>query len=85
MVALVTDPNGTADIKQVSIEVAGSPSGAFLYDDGSHGDITPGDGFFMQVIPGLQPGIPQMRTILELVASDFTNESSLTWPYLDVK
>lgn len=51
--AKVQDPDGLADIEYVRLWVTRNPfDAAYLYDDGTHGDETAGDGIYTQVIFG---------------------------------
>ncbi|MBN2055822.1 hypothetical protein JW905_12915 [bacterium] len=62
----------------------GIPSGVFLYDDGGHGDLDPGDGFFADGydIPGEALAGFEGVYCLELLATDARGAGSDLWPYL---
>jgi hypothetical protein len=46
--AQVNDPDGLEDVLMVKVDLTqfGGPPDAVMYDDGTHGDISPKDGFF---------------------------------------
>jgi len=89
MSAEVSDPNGLSDIILVS---ATSPAGPLykLYDDGTYGDMTPGDGIFHQRLLAPAPAAPgdwfffadDSRTLTDASWDIFYPASQLPFPSL---
>ena len=73
-----------SNIEIIELHFEGSPTGIFLYDDGTGGDFFPGDGLFGLEIP-LMEGNPPMAVIFELLATDEDKFNSFPWPYLTVQ
>jgi hypothetical protein len=82
--AEVFDENGLSDIEEVRVDLfeIGGSSRKSLYDDGTNGDKTSGDGIYSLevVIPqGLQPGEKTISvTVIDKWDGEFTQEVFLT-------
>lgn len=71
------------DVIAVEAGLAGTPLGLLLYDNGTRGDLTPGDKLFMRSLP-LGSGAPgQVQLTLE--GRDIQGNRSTLWPYLTVR
>ncbi|MBN1552472.1 hypothetical protein JW979_13440 [bacterium] len=82
MLAYVT--GSSTPVEYVEIYWEGSPTGAYLYDDGLHGDFGAGDelwGFTMEIDPSV---LPSGEYLLELRARDQNGNFSDIWPYLTI-
>ena len=79
--AWVTDVSGTADITTVDVLYEGDQTGLSLYDDGTHGDVTSGDGLFNLTIP-LENSSSIMNLPYSMCAKDRSNLSSDRWPVI---
>ncbi|MBN2207941.1 MAG: hypothetical protein JW759_01405 [Candidatus Coatesbacteria bacterium] len=82
--ALVLDPNGPHDVREVELCYGGVPLGRFLKDDGKLDDAFAGDGIFTfaeRYMPRtLGPGVYK----LEIRAKDTAGNIGVSWPYLNV-
>jgi len=73
------------DIETIEIYFLGQPTGVYLADDGTQGDVTPGDGLWTLAFPYLPPySIPRGVYRFELVASDKCGNQSMMWPNIEV-
>ena len=82
MLAYVSDMDSPVDFVEIYWE--GQPTGAYLYDDGEHGDFEPGDdlwGLQIEVGPNL---VPEGDYLFELRAKDVDGNFSDIWPYLTI-
>ncbi len=71
-------------ITSVEIYYGGMPVGLQLIDNGSQGDIYPGDGIYTLKIEDIPPGTPSDEYLFELKATDSEGAESGLWPYLTV-
>jgi hypothetical protein len=73
-----------APIDIVEIYWDGDPTGAFLYDDGAHGDFGSFDGLWGVMFEVGSNVIPAGEYMLELRARDQNGLYSDLWPYLTI-
>ncbi|MCD6326383.1 transglutaminase domain-containing protein, partial [bacterium] len=82
--ALVHDPNGRLDVREVELCYDGVPLGKYMRDDGELGDSIAGDGIFTfseSYLPSaLDPGVYR----LEVQATDTAGNKSVSWPSMNV-
>jgi dienelactone hydrolase len=82
IIAIIEDRENDVLIAQVYY--AGVPLGIVLYDNGTHGDVQPGDGIYTWALPYIQGGGRAGRFVLPIRAEDVRGNRSRVWPYLDV-
>ncbi|MBN2208003.1 MAG: hypothetical protein JW759_01720 [Candidatus Coatesbacteria bacterium] len=82
--ARVIDDEDVGEYLDVELLLNGQRTGLRLYDDGTHGDGDPHDGFYslrLDIPAGLlQPG----RYLVSIIATDSDGNCSDEWPYLTI-
>ncbi len=87
ILAVITDPNGRADINKVEVLYQGMPTGIMLQDDGQNGDLGIRDSIFGIKIPLRGEDLIGLAGsyLLEIRASDTSGNTSTTWPYINIE
>lgn len=80
------DPDGLTDIERVWADFSsvGVPSQIWLFDDGSHGDETPGDGIFTRDSLVVPPGYPAGLYLITAFVKDLGGLNSEYTAFLEV-
>lgn len=82
--AFVTHPDGLSRMAGVELFFNGQPTGVMLMDDGAHGDMNAGDGFYALEYPIPPAAIDPVSLLLEIVATDIDGNRSRSCPVLRV-
>lgn len=81
LLAYVLDNIGIGNVELLWFK---HPTGVYLYDDGTSGDMMAGDGVYSLVVAQVGGDIAPNRYTFELVARDYAGNESLLWPYLNI-